>query len=144
MLYKDFEQKYLWKRIDYDKSYGYQCVDLARQYSIEVFRLDTGSFWGSAWTGWQALSKDKRFHSYTRTSKFTIPPIWSMVFFPHYTMGQEYGHVGICAYAQMGWDKIDILEQNGATGKWWGTGWDAIRIATYRLSQVRWWIIPKK
>ena len=33
--YNDFKQKRLGKRIDYDKSYGYQCVDLIKQYLDE-------------------------------------------------------------------------------------------------------------
>ena len=41
--YKTFKEKWLWKRIDYDKSYGYQCVDLIKQYADEVLGL--GKIW---------------------------------------------------------------------------------------------------
>jgi hypothetical protein len=34
--YVDFKNKWLGKRIDYDKAYGYQCVDLIKQYLDEV------------------------------------------------------------------------------------------------------------
>ena len=33
--YKDFAQKRLRKRVDYDKKYDYQCTDLAKQYIDE-------------------------------------------------------------------------------------------------------------
>ena len=41
--YKQFKEKWLGKRIDYDKSYGYQCVDLIKQYADEVLWL--GKIW---------------------------------------------------------------------------------------------------
>ena len=34
-----FIKKYLGKKVDYDKAYGYQCVDLYRQYCEEVLNV---------------------------------------------------------------------------------------------------------
>lgn len=142
MLYKEFEQKYLGKKVDFDKVYWYQCVDLARQYSMEVFWIDTGSFWGSAWSWYEKLWKDVRFSKTVRVKKFNIPPVGAIVFFSPTAMWQPYGHVAICAYAQAWGDKIDVLEQNWVwTGKW--TGWDAVRINTYSLEKVAGWILPR-
>lgn len=40
MTYKQFRDKYLGKFVDYDKRYGFQCVDLMRQYLKEVRGVD--------------------------------------------------------------------------------------------------------
>ena len=53
MDYNGFRDKYLGKRIDFDKVYGYQCVDLIIQYCSEVFGIK--SPWvGNAITSTQA------------------------------------------------------------------------------------------
>lgn len=39
MTYNEFKKKYLGKKIDYDKSYGAQCYDLAQQYITECLGL---------------------------------------------------------------------------------------------------------
>lgn len=142
MLYKDFEQKWLTKRVDYDNVGGFQCVDLAKQYMKEVYGKDIGSWGGSAWSGWNKLMKDDSFILYLGGLKFRIPPIGSLVFFEPKTMGNEYGHVGVCAYSQFGSDSIDILEQNGKGG---GNGIyeDAIRIHTYKFSQIGGFALPR-
>jgi hypothetical protein len=36
---EQFIQKWKGKRNDYDKAYGYQCVDLIKQYTLEVFNI---------------------------------------------------------------------------------------------------------
>jgi cell wall-associated NlpC family hydrolase len=40
MTYQEFLDKYNWQYVDYDKYYGYQCVDLMRQYIKDVFDLN--------------------------------------------------------------------------------------------------------
>ena len=46
--YVDFKNKWLGKRIDYDKAYGYQCVDLIKQYLDEVLWFGSvGSLWNA-------------------------------------------------------------------------------------------------
>jgi cell wall-associated NlpC family hydrolase len=40
MTYQEFLDKYDGHYIDYDNYYGYQCVDLMRQYIKDVFQLD--------------------------------------------------------------------------------------------------------
>lgn len=39
MSYKDFKNKYLGKKVDYDGAYGAQCWDLAEQYVVECLEL---------------------------------------------------------------------------------------------------------
>jgi len=41
--YKAFKEKRIGKRIDYDKSYGYQCVDLIKKYADDILGL--GRIW---------------------------------------------------------------------------------------------------
>jgi hypothetical protein len=40
--YYNFKNKWLGKRVDYDKFAGYQCVDLAKQYMDEVLTIKPG------------------------------------------------------------------------------------------------------
>lgn len=37
--YKNFVNKRLRKRVDYDKKYDYQCTDLAKQYIDEILGI---------------------------------------------------------------------------------------------------------
>lgn len=46
--YKNFVQKRLGKRVDYDKQYDYQCTDLAKQYLFEVLRFEKIGALGNA------------------------------------------------------------------------------------------------
>ena len=53
---KGFVDKYNNKLIDVDKVYGHQCVDLVKQYTIDVFWITLWTFGGSAKTWWENAS----------------------------------------------------------------------------------------
>lgn len=44
-------KNWLGKTVDYDKAYGIQCVDLARQHALDMSN-PIGTFSGSALNGW--------------------------------------------------------------------------------------------
>ena len=48
--YRQFKENRLGKRIDYDKAYGYQCIDLIKQYGKAA--LKTRIIYISEWLWW--------------------------------------------------------------------------------------------
>lgn len=125
MSYTSFEKRWLGKRIDYDKVYEFQCVDLVKQYLYQEFRLNPGS-WGNAIDYWtrthpKILTKFKRVQ--------TNAPKRGDVVILRGVPGRnsaKYGHIGI-ATGRATPTTVEILEQNGSTGNGSGEGGDAIR-----------------
>jgi hypothetical protein len=101
--YKTFKEKWLWKRIDYDKSYGYQCVDLIKQYAEEVLGL--GKIWaiGNA----NKVQNSSTFKSF---SKLWIKNLmqWDIIIRTKWA----YGHIAIVDHI-LNW-RVYVLEQNQA------------------------------
>jgi N-acetylmuramoyl-L-alanine amidase len=127
MSYPTFKNQWLGKRVDYDKVYGYQCVDLIKQYLAQEFGLSPKA-WGNAIDYWYntnpaILEKfDKLSTNVTRQGDIVI---FSGV------NGNPYGHIGV----------VDAtggatLEQNGSTGNGSGIGRDAIRVRVIPLSRI--------
>lgn len=125
MTYSQFKQKWLGKRVDYDKVYGFQCVDLIKQYLHERFGLRPGA-WGNAIDYWYQTNPAilKKFDRLS-TSKARVGDI---VIFKGIN-GNPYGHIGICD-SNVGSLSVNVatLEQNGSSGNGSGTGGDAIRV----------------
>jgi len=136
MTYQQFKSKWLGKRVDYDRVYGFQCVDLIKQYLHECYGLRPGA-WGNAVDYWLSpnpaiLKKfDRIATNQTRAGDIVI-----------FTSSNRYGHVGI-ADGTTGWLNVPTLEQNGSTGNGSGTGGDAIRIRGIAKSRVMGVLRPK-
>lgn len=142
MLYNEYKTQWIGKKVDFDNAYWYQCVDLARHYHKAMFGTDMWPFWWTAWTWWQKFKVSPQFFSTIRVEKYQIPPVWAIVFFSPQSIGNIEWHVAIVDYCQIWGDKIDVLGQN-ALGWGGGTWWNAIRVGTYDLSKIAWWVIPK-
>lgn len=122
--YKDFAQKRLGKRVDYDRSYGFQCADLAKLYIDEGLEFGKIGALGNAkdmpnnpfFSSWEKIKGTKNLMQ----GDIIIRSQW------------PYGHVAIVDHV-LNW-KVYVLEQNGS-GKNSGSGiWaNAIRIQAYRL-----------
>ena len=123
MTYQQFKNKWLGKRVDIDKVYGFQCADLVKQYMFECFGIPNGSY-GNAIDYWRntnpkVLAKfDKLSTKETRTGDIVVMSGIN---------GNPYGHIGV-ADSSAGWIYAGILEQNGATGNGSSVGGDAIRV----------------
>ena len=121
MTYTEFKQKWLGRRVDIDSVYGFQCVDLVKQYIYERWAIPNGAY-GNAIDWWYKT------HS-TITSKFdkfaTGPKQGDIVIFKGVN-GSPFGHIGIVDSSNL--LHIYTLEQNGATGGGSGAGGDAIRV----------------
>lgn len=122
--YKDFAQKRLWKRVDYDKQYDYQCTDLAKQYLFEVLRFEKIGALGNA----KDMPKSPFFAQWEKIKGMNNLMQGDIIIRSQW----PYGHVAIVDHV-LNW-KVYVLEQNGS-GKNSGSGiWaNAIRIQAYRL-----------
>lgn len=122
--YKDFAKKRLWKKVDYDKQYDYQCTDLAKQYMNEVLDIK------KIWPLWNAknMPNNTFFSGWEKIKGMNNLMQGDIIISSH----GQYGHVAIVDHVLNG--KVYVLEQNGS-GKNSGSGiWaNAIRIQPYRL-----------
>ena len=127
--YKNFVQKRLGKRVDYDKQYDYQCTDLAKQYIDEVLDIKKTGI-KKIWPLWNAKNMPNNpFFSSREKIKGTKNLMQGDVII---RSQWPYGHVAIVDHV-LNW-KVYVLEQNGS-GRNSGSGiWaNAIRIRPYRL-----------
>ena len=123
--HKNFVQKRLKKRIDYDGAYGFQCADLAKQYISEA--LEFGKI-GALWNA-KDMPKSPFFANWEKIKGMNNLMQGDIII---RSQGQ-YGHVAIVDHVLNG--KFYVLEQNGS-GKDSGSGLgaNAIRIQPYNLS----------
>lgn len=129
MIYNDFKIKWLWKKIDYDWIYGFQCIDLIKQYTKEVHWIELWTFGGSVINGWKTSSpiKDKPYTKILNTPDF-VPIEWDIIIF-NKTTSNPYWHIGIVNNATN--KNVIILEQNGWKGSSTWILVDAIRLHSY-------------
>lgn len=122
--YKNFVNKRLWKRVDYDGSYGFQCADLAKQYISEA--LEFGKI-GALWNA-KNMPNNTFFSSWEKIKGTKNLMQGDIIISSH----GQYGHVAVVDHVLNG--KVYVLEQNGS-GKDSGSGLGAnsIRIQAYRL-----------
>ena len=122
--YKNFVNKRLWKRVDYDGSYGFQCADLAKQYISEA--LEFGKI-GALWNA-KDMPKSPFFANREKIKGMKNLMQGDIII---RSQGQ-YGHVAVVDHVLNG--KVYVLEQNWS-GKDSGSGLGAnsIRIQAYRL-----------
>ena len=137
MSYASFKNQWLGKRVDYDGVYGYQCVDLIKQYMAQEFGLKPGA-WGNAIDYWTKTNPAilTKFDKVASTNA-----VQGDVVVMYGNSGNVYGHIGI-AESQTS-TTVTILEQNGSTGNGSGTGGDAIRTRAIAKSRIAGLLRPK-
>ena len=123
--YKTFKEKWLWKRIDYEKLYGFQCVDLIKQYADEVLGL--GRIWaiGNA----NRVQYSSTFKGF---SKLWVKDLmqWDIIIRTKW----KYWHIAIVDHI-LNW-RVYVLEQNGSgKNSWNGLGDNAIRVKDYPINR---------
>ena len=123
--YKDFAQKRLGKRVDYDGAYWFQCADLAKQYISEALEFGKIGALGNA----KDMPKSPFFAQWEKIKGMNNLMQGDIII---RSQGQ-YWHVAIVDHVLNG--KVYVLEQNGS-GKDSGSGLGAnsIRIQPYRLN----------
>lgn len=115
MNLSEFIIKYKGKKVDYDKVFGAQCVDLFRQYSKEVLSIPehTGSCSSSGgakdlFLDYEKMPLEKKYFKRIKTNKRFKQGdivIWNS------NSNNKFGHVAI--FITNVDDKILIFEQNG-------------------------------
>lgn len=128
LSHNQFLDKYLRTAQDEDGWFWYQCVDLAKLYSKEVYWITLWSFGGTARSGWFNKKKtfDPKLWERIEYKVGMMPKRGDIIFYDEWVSG----HVAIVQDA----NKIDImvLEQNGATWNWDWKGYNQINLETKR------------
>ena len=106
----DFLTKYSKEKIDYDKRFGPQCVDVFRQYCQDVWQIPhTGGVEGAKdlWLNYDKMLGEKEY-----LSKVTgLPAAGDVVVF-NATKNNKYGHVAIFL-GVIDFEHILVFEQDG-------------------------------
>jgi hypothetical protein len=107
--YKEFRDKFLWTRIDYDKAFGYQCIDLIKLY------LDVCLWWwkvGALWNANQVPKNlEKKWFCKLDPKKTMIQ--WDIIVHTQWI----YWHIAIVDHI-LNW-RVYVLEQNWT----WKNSW---------------------
>lgn len=130
--------KYIGGRIDRDKMYGYQCVDLVKQFADESgFPITTYGNAIDLWKTWLWPNYIK-----IANAGWNFPKEGDVVIFSWPT---KYGHICI-ADAGCTKTKLNVIEQNAATWNGDGKGGNAIRKHTYDYINPKCvgWFTPKR
>lgn len=111
MTLAEFAAKYSGKKVDFDKEYGAQCVDLFRQYCQDVIGCPhTGSVEGARDLWFNFSDNDEKLY-FDRFSPWFVQPgdvaIWDE------TASNKYGHVAIVLLVDNKAKELLVLEQNG-------------------------------
>lgn len=109
----DFINLHHGEKVDYDKMYGSQCVDLFRQFCQDVLKIPhTGGVNGAKdlWLNYDNMPKEKEYFIKVdpkEKAQCGDIAIWDK------TSGNEFGHVAIVCVDQT--DSIVVFEQLGFT-----------------------------
>lgn len=126
--YKEFKDKWLSKRIDYDKNYGYQCVDLIKQYLDECLGWWTVTALGNA--NQIPANLLKKWFWEINPTKSIIQ--WDIIVRTKW----KYWHIAIVDRIIQ--DYVYVLEQNWSWKNSWSWEWEnAIRIKEYHISRFQ-------
>lgn len=131
MSYVNFKAKWLGKSMNYDGSYGAQCVDLIYQYVFEEYGARPVK-WGNAIDF--ARNPNPNFLALFRET--SSPSQGDIVVFNSVDSASNHknGHIGIVD--GISGTNVNTLEQNGSTGTGSGTGGNAVRVRSITKSRV--------
>lgn len=138
MNFQTFKNQWLDHTVDYDRAYGFQCVDLIKQYLHQVFGLNPGA-WGNAIDYWRHTAAPilARFDKVESTN-----PQAGEVVILNGLHGNPYGHI-VIATGNQNTHQFEALEQNGSTGNGKGQGGDKIRTRFIDKSRIAGVLRPK-
>lgn len=115
MTYQEFRKKYLGTKVDWDKKYGGQCVDLFRQYVNDVLELKQPKGVVGAKDFWANYEKDAilkdNFVLIENTPK-AVPQEGDVMIWDAWK-GNEFGHIAIFDNGDV--NKFTSLDQNYPT-----------------------------
>ena len=148
MNYATFKSTYVGTKIDYDKAYGFQCVDLVRIWAKEGWGLTSGAVGGSAKFAFTKNSMLKLADVLRTANADNLVPLQGSIIVFDSAEKNKYGHIAIVDSANV--NEVSVLEQNGGSGTGDGKDANAIRLKTYKYSanskgvgKVLGWLTPK-
>jgi len=150
MTLDEFVEKYKGKVVDFDKTYGAQCVDLVRQYFQDVWNLpeqpeSVGN--GGAKDFYYKHNERPKQGKYLNCHSYIgvhTPPVGSVVVFKP-TDDNKDGHIAVCINAT--YDYIDVLEQDGVynlKAKNEGREQKPAYIAKWSYKRLLGWLVKKE
>ena len=110
MQIDEFVMKYIGKKVDFDKKYGAQCVDLFRQYCSDVLQIPhTGGVEGAKdlFLNYSSMPLEQKYFD-----RVYINPVAGDVAVWGATSSNQYGHVAI-VMGNIDGRSVLVLEQNG-------------------------------
>lgn len=132
MTTQEFVNKWLGVKCDFDKAYGYQCVDLFRQFVKEVLGYPQSPSVVGAADLWDSYLPD--FYERIPNKEDNHPVMGDIVIF-NKRMGGGFGHVAIVVEADV--NSLTVFEQDGAVQT-------APKLKTYNTYyNVIGWLRPK-
>ena len=108
-----FLNKYTGQKVDFDNAFGFQCVDLFRQYTKDVLNAPhTGAVEGAKdlFLNYLNLPLEQKYYKKVSTN---FPEAGDVCIW-NGTPSNKYGHVAICIN-RISDTKILVFEQNGIT-----------------------------
>lgn len=126
--YTEFKDKRLWKKVDYDGAFWFQCTDLVKQYIDECL-----GWWkvSALWNANQIPNNlEKKWFWKIEPTKSIIQ--WDIIVRTKW----KYWHIAIVD--RVLWNKVHVLEQNWSWKDSWSWEWqNAIRIHIYDISRFQ-------
>jgi len=113
MTLKDFVNKYMGKKVDFDGKYGAQCVDLARRFYCDVWELarQPESVTGAKdFANHEARPVQRQLCNFIKYKIGMMPREGAVIVFDA-SPANKYGHIGICVSA--GPKGMELFEQDG-------------------------------
>jgi hypothetical protein len=110
---KEFVDKYIGKKVDFDKQYGAQCVDLFRQYCQDVWNVPhLGGVNGAKdiFIDYEKMPGEVKYTDRIEYTGGNYPQEGDVIIFDKSGTNQ-YGHIAICLYATK--SRIVVFEQDG-------------------------------
>jgi len=128
MIHEEYIETMLWKRINYDHAYWYQCVDLFKDYMDKVYWVKLGRSWNA---------NQIRYNRYKPFDKRRQRIYWTADLKQWDIIISLYGRYWHIAVVNNDWIKVNVLEQNWVWG-WNWLRWNAIRLKQYSKRFWKW------
>lgn len=113
MTLDDFVEKYNGTKVDYDKKFGSQCVDLFRQYCHDVLEIPhTGAVIGARdlYLDYLKMPLERRYFDRIPYTEDNTPEKGDVLIWEG-SPGNKYGHVALCLEANK--YTLKVFEQDG-------------------------------
>ena len=135
MTHKEVINQWIGSRYQEDPQYWYQCVSWVKKY-CELLNIPLLWFSWSALNAWKSGSPFGTWWTKINNSLLSVPKAGDIAFFDA-TPTNPYGHVAIVD-EKSNMTRINIIDQNGWTGRWDGLSDNAITLRQTWYGSTKW------